>query len=66
MNKFNNLGLSKAEFKNLRYQNRCNLLNKNPVPVARNFQYKVQMFFKELLLDGSLEKNKYFALSIDF
>ena len=39
--KLNNLGLSDEELKNLSYQERCNLLNKNPVLVARYFQYKV-------------------------
>ena len=66
INKLNNLGLSDEELKNLSYQERTKLLNENPVLVARHFQYKVQVFFKELILDGPLGKTKYYALRIAF
>ena len=42
INKLNKLGLSEQELKNISYQKRCNLLNNNPVFVARNFQYRVK------------------------
>ena len=42
--KLNNLGLSDEELKHLSYQERCNLLNNNPVRVARHFQYKIEVF----------------------
>ena len=58
--KLNNLGLSYEELENLSYQEWCNLLNKNPVLVARYFQYKVQVFFKEIILDGPLGKTKHY------
>ena len=64
INKLNNLGLSDEELKNLSYQERTKLLNENPVLAARHFQYKVQVFFKELILDGPLDKTKYYALRI--
>ena len=48
------------------YQERTKLLSKNPVFVARHYQYKVQVFFKELILDGPLGKTKYYALCIEF
>ena len=35
INKLNNLVLSEGELKSLSYQERCNLLNNNPVLVAR-------------------------------
>ena len=66
INKLNNLGFSDEELKNLSYQERTKLLNENPVLVARHFQYKVQVFFKELILDGPLGKTKCYALRIDF
>ena len=66
VNKLNNLGLSDEELKNLSYQERCNLLNKNPVLVARHFQHKVEVFFKEIILDGPLGKTKYYAIRIEF
>ena len=58
INKLNNLGLSDEELKNLSYQESCNLLSNNPVLVARLFQYKVEVFFKEIILDGPLGKTK--------
>ena len=46
INKLNNLGCSDEELKNLSYQERCNLLNINPVFAARNFHYSVKVFFQ--------------------
>ena len=66
INKLNNLGLSDEKLKNLSYQERCNLLNNNPVLVARHFQYKFEVFFKEILLDGPLGKTKYQAIRTEF
>ena len=42
------------------------MLNNNPVLVARNFQYKVEVFFKDITLDGPLGKTKYYANHIEF
>ena len=66
INKLNNLGLSDKELKNLSHQERTKLLNENPVLVARYVQYKLQVFFKELILDGPLGKTKYYAVHIEF
>ena len=66
INKLNNLGLSDEELENLSYKERCNLLNDNPVLVARHLQYKVEGFFKEIILNGSLGKTKYYAIRIEF
>ena len=38
----------------------------HPVHVARHFQYKVEAFFKYLILDGPLGKTKYYAIHIGF
>ena len=57
INKLNNLGLSDVELNKLGYQERCNLLNNNPVLVARRFQYNVEVFFKEIILDGNMKKS---------
>ena len=48
------------------YFDRCNVLNKNPVLVARHFQYRVELFFKILVLDGPLGKTKYYAIRCEF
>ena len=45
-NKLKNLGLSDEKLKHLSYQECCNLLNDNPVLVARHFQYTLEVFFK--------------------
>ena len=69
INKLNNLGLSDEELKNLSYQERCNLLNDNPVLVARHFQYKVDVFFKEIMLDildCPLGKTNYSPIRTEF
>ena len=64
INKLNNMGVSKEELENLNYQERCNLLNNNPVFVAKHFQCKDELFFKEIILDGSLGKIKYYLIPI--
>ena len=66
INKLNNLNLTDEEVRNLTYQQRIKLLNDNPVLVARHFQYKVQVSFKEIVLDGPLGKIKYYPLRIEF
>ena len=66
INKLNNLGLCEEELENSSYQERCNLLNNNPVFVTRNFQCKVEVFFKEIILDGQLGKTKYYFEILNF
>ena len=67
INKLKNLDeLSGEKLKKLSYKDRCNLLNNNPVLVARHFQYKVEVFFKDIILDGPLGKTKYYAIRIEF
>ena len=66
INKLKNLRLSGENLKKLSYKDRCNLLNNNPVLNARNFQYKVEVFFKDVTLDGLLGKTKYYAIHIEF
>ena len=53
------------QIRNLTYQQQTKLLNDNPVIVAKLFQYKVQVFFKEIVLDGPLGKAKYYALCVE-
>ena len=42
------------------------MLNNNPVLVVRQFQSKVEVFFKEIIIDGPLSKPKYHAIRIEF
>ena len=66
INKLNNLGLSEEELKKLSYQESCNLLNNNQTLFARHFQYKVKVFFREIIIDGPLDKGKYYPIRIEF
>ena len=45
---------------------RCSYLNLNPVLLARHFQYRVEIFFKVIVLDGPLGKVKYHAIRVEF
>ena len=66
VNRLNNFGFTEEELKNLSYQERCNLFNNDPVLLARHFQCKVEVFFKGIILDGPLDKRKYYAIRIEF
>ena len=45
---------------------RCKMLNSNPVLVALHFKYGVEVFFKEIVIDGPLGKMSYYAIRINF
>ena len=46
--KLNRVDISDEEVDEMSYHKKCDTLNKNPVIVARHFQYKVEIFFKLL------------------
>ena len=60
--------LNEAEFdiSNLSYHDRCNILNSDPVLVARHFQYREEVFFKLIIIDLPLGKSKHYAIRIEF
>ena len=58
--------MSENELHDLAYQDKCKLLNKNPVLMARHFQFRVEIFFKEIILDGILSKTKYYDITVEF
>ena len=66
INKLHKLDMSEEDIGNLTYHGRCRLLNSNPVLVARPFQYRVELFFKEIVVDGPLGKTKYYAIRVEF
>ena len=41
------------------------MLNNDQVLVARHFQYKVEVFFKEIITDSPLGITKYYAIRIE-
>ena len=52
----------------LSYNERCSMLNFNPVLAAKHFQYRVETFFTEVLLSNAnpIGKIVYYALRIEF
>ena len=64
--KLNRVNISDEEVDEMWYYERCDTLNKNPVFIARNFQYRVEIFFKIIVLDGPLRKNQYYAIRVEF
>ena len=65
INNLNKLGLGGELLRNLTYQEQCNLFNSNAVQIDRHNQYKVEVLFKEIILDGLLGKTKYYALRVE-
>ena len=66
INKLNKQGLSEEDIRNLAYHKRFQLLNSNLVLAGRHFQYRVKVFFKEVIIDGALGKTKYYAIRVEF
>ena len=52
--KLNGIDIADEDIDRLSYHERCDTLNRNPVLVARHLQYRVEMFFKVIVLDGPL------------
>ena len=68
ISKLNSLGLIKENAEGLNYFERYNILNSNAVLLARHFQHRVEIFFKEILIirDGPLGKVKYYTIRVEF
>ena len=62
------MNLTNEQVEALSYNERCSMLNLNPVIVAKHFQYKVETFFTEVLLTSAnpIGKIVYYALRIEF
>ena len=60
--------LSDEEVEELSYHERCSMRNLNPVVLAKHFQYRVETFFREVLLTNTnpIGKIIYYALRIEF
>ena len=43
---------------------RCAYLNQNPVLLAKHFQYRIEVLFKIIVIDGPLGKIKCHAIHI--
>ena len=62
INKLNTFSLSDEEINNLAHQQQTKLFNDNPVFVARHFQYKLLVSFKEIVLERPLGKSKILCI----
>ena len=64
----NGKNLSDEEVDALSYDEKCRLINLNPVITAKHFQYRVETFFTEILLTNvnPIGKIVYYALRIEF
>ena len=62
--KLNRVDISDEEVDEMTYHERCDTLNKNPVLVARHFQYRAERFFKIIVLDGPRGKTQYYAIRV--
>ena len=60
--------MTDEEIENLSYNEKCSLLNLNPVIVAKHFQHRVETFFKDVLLSNAkpIGNIVYYALRIEF
>ena len=60
--------MADEEVEALPYHNQCSMLNLNPVIVAKYFQYRVETFFRDVLLTNAdpISKIVYYALHIEF
>lgn len=56
INKLKQKDLSAENNECLSCHERSQLLNSNPVLIARLFQYRIEVFFKQITLDGSIKR----------
>ena len=54
------------DLKNLIHEERWKYLKANPVLIPRQFQYRVQVFFTEVLFDPPLGKDSYYVYRVEF
>ena len=62
----NGENLEEDDINNMDFFKRCHYLNLNPVVLARHFQYRFEVFFKVVIVDGPLGKVKYYAIRVEF
>ncbi|XP_066911584.1 uncharacterized protein [Clytia hemisphaerica] len=59
--------MTEEEIKNLTYKERTEILQSNPVLMARHFQYRVECFFKTILAKDTLGGTlKHYSIRVEF
>ena len=66
ISKLNGTHLTQEEIQNMSYFDRTKVINSNPVLLARHFQYRVETFFKEIMLSGHIGELKHYAIRVEF
>ena len=68
ISKSNKLSLPKEYLESMNYFEKCELLNSNPILLARHFQHRVETFFKKIFLIplSTIGKVTYYAIRIEF
>ena len=64
--KLQGIEIAEDEIQNMSYADRCKILNQNPVLLSRQFQYRVELFFKTIIINGPLGKTLYYAIRVEF
>ena len=64
ISKLQGVDISDDEINNLNFMERCKILNQSPVLLACQFQYRVEVFFQDII--GPLGKMKYNAIRVEF
>ena len=58
--------MTEEEIENMNYMERTTALQSNPVLLALHFQYRVENFFKYIVMNGSLGKVIHYAIRVEF
>ena len=68
ISKLNGKNITEEEIESLTYFERCNILNSNPVLLARHFQYRVEVFFKDIIMaqNSPLKQVKCYSIRVEF
>ena len=64
--KLNRTPYTKIEIREMDYVTRAKILQSNPVLLMRHFQFRVETFFKEIVVDGPMGKVIYHAIRVEF
>ena len=64
--KLNRKNLEEDDINKMDFFDQYHYLNLNPVVLTQHFQYRVEVFFKVIIVDGLPDKVKYHSISVEF
>ena len=65
-NKIKSLNIADRDIPYVRYQERCDIANRNPSLMFQHFQYQADLFFKKIIFFGHLCRSSYYAVLVEF